>query len=92
MTQTHNLAHGNARLARVLEDINEIKAHRWDPSREELIKLRHLSRAGCTTQEAYEAMNPPIGMTRFKERAAALGVFYAPKRFQHKCVAWTGKK
>jgi len=75
--QCHDLAHANARLARVLASVEPKPGKpRWEPSREEMLKMRQLSRSGCSLIEAHKAINPPVLPEAFSRKARALGIRY----------------
>lgn len=83
--QQHNLAHKNARLARVLYDIENTSAPRWEPSREELIKLRHMSRDGLNMKEAYEQMNLSITYPTFTKKIRKFAIVFKPP-WSYRCA------
>ena len=67
------------RQVRFLKDLAK-KQPRWEPSREELLEMRRLSRSGATITEAYDAIKPPLARTTFMLKAKAFGIRYLTTR------------
>ena len=76
--QCHDLAHPNARRARAIASIElKVGRPRWEPSRDEMLMMRKLSRSNLGLMEAYKKMQPPCCIDTFRKKALDLGIRYA---------------
>jgi len=48
----------------------------WQPSRAEMIEMRHCSREGLSIKQAFERMKPPCGLETFRNRANKLAILF----------------
>jgi hypothetical protein len=91
MTQ-HDLAHPVSRLARVLSEIQGTNGRRrWEPSRQQLMAMRRMTRVGATVHEAWQAINPPVGKEQFRMTARRFAIYFEHGRGSRNGVQWRGK-
>lgn len=76
MTQNHDLAHKNARLARVLYAVHDAGRKHWDVSNDELRLMRECSRKGWSVHQTHAYINPEVSLAMFKKHSADHGILY----------------
>ncbi len=91
MTQVRTLVTHEMRMARALESVRTAANTRWDPSREELLEMRHLSRTNATNEQAYEAIKPTCTYATFLRHAKQHGIYFEAGNRTRWGAQWRGK-